>query len=99
MSGGQAGAALGAAARKHPASAGGLHASAETVPALAHELAWLVRPFHVQSPFSGPRAPRNLLPGLGLARPVLACTRHLARPPMTTGRPSVPRAERKFAGL
>ena len=48
----QALAALGAPPRHDRAAAGGCHALAETMPALAHELARLIGPFHVGSPFS-----------------------------------------------
>src|SRR5207244_5417474 len=49
----QALAALRAPAGHNGAAAHGCHAGAESMPALAHELARLVGPFHVRSPFSG----------------------------------------------
>ena len=45
-------AALGTPPGHDPAAAGRGHALAETMPALAHELARLIGPFHVGSPFS-----------------------------------------------
>ena len=52
MLGRQALASLGAPAGYDRTAAGGRHACAETVPTLAHELARLVGPFHVGSPFT-----------------------------------------------